>query len=436
MAKTTKTTKDVKAAANNDSKLITQGKLNRFATKFWDRIKTRYDGTFKEVTLTNDKKLKFTKVAGGNTVDINLDDYARLSDKNDFKQDVSADNVAITNNSHIGSGISFASQNRSLGFRQLTTNSFVDGYIDHIRVYMESNVAINAASTWKVWAIKKGATDKNGDIVNEVIHNQATFNVNSITGDSAGDKFVKIPINKIFENDIYFIVQCTTHNLKVVSNIEQRYTNDVVNMNQSQPPMQQGEAINWANGVNATENTAIMYLYGRESIGSLSLKLKQIQADSSLYVKHTETTNTGGTIDKANMVVKLDSNGKLDKNMLPSIAINDYFEIDQFTDDALRDKVYENGDVAIVTGTGKKYLCIKKRNGANSTEDFIELNSKDGSVVSVNGKNGEVNLELEATTNELKLKIKSGSETTNIAETSVAIITDGDIDAIINGLQD
>ena len=52
-----------------------------------------------------------------------------------------------------------------------------------------------------------------------------------------------------------------------------------------------------------------------------------------------------------------------------------------------------------------------------------------------NEKTGAVNLELEATADKLKLKIRSGSDTTNIAETSVPIVTEGDIDSIINGLQ-
>ena len=73
--------------------------------------------------------------------------------------------------------------------------------------------------------------------------------------------------------------------------------------------------------------------------------------------------------------------------------------------------------------------------------DLVELllgsgGSSPGSVVSVNGKTGEVNLELEATDDKLKLKIRSGSDTTTIAETSVDIVTDDEIDAIIDGLQD
>ena len=69
MAKTKRTVEEAEvvaaAAASNDSKLITRGSLNHFATKFWDKIKTRYDGTFKSARLTEsdsaDKKLIFTK---------------------------------------------------------------------------------------------------------------------------------------------------------------------------------------------------------------------------------------------------------------------------------------------------------------------------------------------------------------------------------------
>lgn len=439
MAKTKRTVEEAEVAAaataNSDSKLITQGKLNRFATKFWTKIKEKYNVSFKGVTLTDDKKLKFTKIEGTDTVDIDLVEYARLKDKNEFKQDVSADNVAILGNRHIGTSLGSASQDRSLGFRQLTTNSFSDGYVDHIRIYMPSNINTGTNSTWFVWAIKKGENNKNGDRVAKVICNNQTFTVDTVNENSVEKKFVKIPVNQSFENDVYFIVRCTTHSVGVISGIKSEYEEDVVNMNSGQPPMNQDELINWNTGVNSKNNTALMYLFGRESIGTLSLKLNKLNSDSGLYVKHSETTNAGGETN-ADKVVRLDNSGKLNKNMLPSIAINDYFPIEQFTNDALNGKVYENGDVAVVRSTGKKYLCINKVEGqANSTTDFIELNSKDGSVVSVNGKTGEVKLELEATTDKLKLKIKSGSETTDIVETAVDIVTEGDIDSIINGLQ-
>lgn len=457
MAKTKRTAKEVEAAvestveaavestaaaASSASKLITQGGLNHFATRFWDKIKTRYDGTFKKAILTEDKELIFTKT-DDSTQKLDLREYARLKDRNEFKQDVSADNVAILSNRHIGTSIGSDSKNRSLGFRQLTTNSFSDRYIDHIRVYVSDTDNTSTSSRWFVWAIKKGANGKEGDTVAKVICNDQTFTVSTVTENSVEKKFVKIPVNQSFENDVYFIVRCATHKLEVVSEIDNKYREDVVNMNGGQPPLVQDQLINWDAGVNSKNNTALMYLFGRESIGTLSLKLNKLNSDSGLYVKQEETTKTGGTENEANKVVRLGDNGKLNENMLPSIAINEYFKIDQFTHeklDAIKEQ-FENGDVVVVIGEGvdkgKRFLCVDKQNNlGNLVDGFVELNSKDGIVKSVNGKIGEVNLELEATANELKLKIKSGNETTDIVETSVDIITNNEIDSIINNLRD
>lgn len=427
------------AAANSDSKLITRGSLNRFATGFWTKIKGRYDETFKDARLTDDKKLTFTRASGTNPLEINLKDYARLQDRNAFKQDVSADNVAISSNRHIGEPSSNTSNNRSLGFRGLTSDSFVDGYVSELVILVDSNAAAESLTTWNVWAIKKGGT-KEEDAVKKLIlqngRNDIRVKVQSFNDNGTTRKCVIIPINEEFDEEVYFIVRSQNTKCNVCGNIDTKYLPDVINMNSGQPPMVQGELINWNNGSNETGNTAIMYLIGRESIGSLYNKIKSLEKDSGLYVKHTETTDAGGTTN-AGRVVKLDNDGKLNKDMLPSIAINKYFEIAEFTNTGLRDKVYENGDVAVVSNTGKKYLCINKVEGQeNSTTDFIELNSKDGSVVSVNGKSGEVKLELEATTDKLKLKIKSGSETTGIVETAVDIVTNEDIDSIISGLRD
>lgn len=433
MAKTKRTAEDVKAAASNDSKLITQSKLSHFATGFWTKIKTRYDGTFKDARLTDDKKLIFTKVSETNPLEINLKDYARLTDKNNFKQDVSADNVVILSNRQIGDPNSNTSENRSLGFRGLTNNSFVDGYVSELVILVDSDASVGSQTTWNVWAIKKGET-RDRDTVKKLIQqngsNDIRVNVQSFNDNDTTRKYVIIPINEGFTEEVYFIIRSQYTRCNVRTNIDSKYHPDVVNMSRDQPPMNQGGLINW--GSNSTNNTAIMYLRGRESIGSLSEKLNKLNSDSGLYVKQNEVSTT----TSPNKVVRLDDNGKLDKNMLPSIAINSYFPITEFTDNGLRNIVYENGDVVVVSSTGKKYLCINKVEGqANSTTNFIELNSKDGSVVSVNGKSGEVNLELEATADKLKLKIRSGSDTTNIVETSVPIVTDADIDSIIDGLQ-
>ena len=409
------------------SKLINQSRLQKFAEGLWTKIKDRYDDAFVGATLTAaEKKIKFTKKKGGPTVDVDLADYARLQDRNEFKQDVSADNVAIIDNRNIGTDFGADSKDRSLGFRRLTTDSFSDGYIDHIRINIpNSSTNTNAGTTsrWFVWAVKQGANGKNGDTVTKVVCNNSVINVDTVNE----KKFVKIPVEYSFENGTYFIVRCTTHQLEVVNRVSSEYSEDVVNMNNTQPPMEPGAVINWASGDNITRsNTVVMQLFGRESIGSLSLKLKQTQADSSKYVLKSETTTTS----EADKVVRLDNNGKLHKDMLPSIAVNDYFPVDTFTDAQLGALKYENGDVVFDRATQKRYLCINKGT-TNSTTEFVELNSRDGVVQSVNGKVGAITLELQATSDKVKLNIGNGTDTT---ETAIPVISDDEITEILSRL--
>ena len=446
MAKTKRTVEEVEvAAASNDSKLITQSKLSHFATGFWTKIKKRYDGTFKDASISDSngsvKKLTFTKT-DDNIHDVDLSDYVRLQDRNAFKQDVSADNVALSSNRHIGNPTLNTSNNRSLGFRGLTSASFVDGYVSELVILVDSEAAAESLTTWKVWAITKGKT-KEGDAVKKLIQqngsNDIQTKVLSFDDNGTTRKCVIIPINEEFNEEVYFIVRSQNTKCNVCGNIDPKYQSDVINMNSGQPPTTPGELINWNNGSNETGNTAIMYLIGRESIGSLYNKIKSLEKDSGLYVKHTETTDTGGTTN-AGRVVKLDNDGKLNKNMLPSIAINEYFPINDFTEEILRDTRYENGDIVVVTNNsssnyGKKYLCINKDDNAttNLKSAFIELNSKDGSVVSVNEKTGAIVLNLAATEDSLKLTIGNGTDPA--VEKIVPIITEGEIDSIIEGLR-
>lgn len=441
MGKTKRTVEDVNlAAASNDSKLITQSGLNHFATKFWDKIKNKYDRTFKEVSLSagtsSDKKLTFTRV-NGTPEEIDLRDYARLQDRNAFKQDVSVDDAETKNNLSIGQRINTVDPSlRSFGARNLSSGLFTDRYVSKLRVYLdsasrESQVAIH------VWAIKKGATKRD-----DITARTKMYNGERITVDSGNNKkWIDIPINEAFTDDTYFIFRTgASVNVEAISNIATANADHVINLGVDTPPNEADRPLIWTGEI--TDKTAHVEIFGRIGIVDLNKKIEKVSADSSLYVKQEETTKTGGTEDKANMVVRLGDNGRLDKNMLPSIAINEYFPINDFTEDILRQTRYENGDIVVVTNNsssnyGKKYLCINKDDNAttNLKSAFIELNSKDGSVVSVNEKTGAVNLTLEATADELKLKITGGGGTTDTVETSVPIITNNEIDSIIDGLQ-
>ena len=413
-------------------KLINKTRFTRFANDLWDKIKRKYDVAFKEATISAsdsaDKKITLTRVSG-TTVDVNLQDYARLQDRNEFKKDVSVDNVGVVNNSHIGTTTSVTSIRRGLGFRQLTTSAFVDGHVDHIKIYLGDSATGNA--TFKVWAITKGATNRDKDRVNAVAFS-GDLSIETVQENGQAKKIVNIPINKSYATETYFIVRSTTNDLLVVDGISQKYRNDSVNLGDTnQPPDTPGSPINWDTNAEGA-NTAIMYLYGRESIGSLAEKLKQTQADGSLYVLKSETTAQGGQAN-AGKVAKLDQAGKLDANMLPAIAINEFISVSAtaWDEGALNGKEYQNGDVIFHEATQKRYLCVDRTKDFNNGR-FVELNSKDGVVSTVNDKTGAVVLNLESTENLLKLKIGNGSGTD--VEKSVDIISDAEIEAIINGL--
>lgn len=421
------------------SKLINKTRLEQFARDLWAKIKGKYDEALNGATLSEgtspDKKITFTRISGENSFDVNLKDYTRLQDRNEFKEDVSADNVAVIDNSNIGRTSTVTSQNRGLGYRRLTTKAFKDGYVNHIKVYMDNNLQADTATTWKVWAITKGATNNSEDRVKEVLHTAKNINVESVTENGQERKVVNIPVKKAYSEETYFIIKCTTHDMLVATGIKQEYESDVVNLTVNQPPDTAGSEIDWRS--NAIGNTAIMYLYGRESIGSLSAKLDKISSDSSTYVKHSECTDGTGSETKAGKVVKLGADGKLHDSLMPKIALNEYYEVAEFTHTALGGITYENGDVVVVNrvgnpNNGKRYLCIKKDKNQNDlTEGFVELNSKDGVVTSVNGLRGEVNLALAHEVEKIKLNIRSG----NTVETSeIPVISNDEIDAIIRSL--
>lgn len=410
------------------SNLINKTRLQKFAEGFWDKVKRRYDDAFVNAELTAaEKKIKFTKKKGGATVDVDLTDYARLQDRNKFKQDVSVDKAGTANNLHIGTLDGNQSRNRILGYRGLTSASFVDNYVSELIVYAKSDLAENTQTNWHVWAIKKGAT-KEQDTVKATFHRN-NVQVQPITINGQAEKCVRFTINQEFSEEVYFMARCTSHEVKTClpSDIHKP---DVVNM--SAPPSNTvGETFPWT--TNEPNNTAIMHLVGRESISSLAEKLRNTQSDSSKYVLKTDTTATGGSNQYAGKVVKLDGQGKLSESMLPAIAINEFFSVtaDTWNETALNNITYQNGDVIFHTNTQKRYLCVDKTKPfANGR--FVELNSKDGVVQSVNGKVGAVELQLQATSDKVKLNITSAGST---ATTEVDIISDTEITEILNALQ-
>lgn len=370
--------------------IVKHDQLKDIAGDLWTKAKKRditaltYEADTKTIKGTNDSDQNFS-------VSVALSNLASLDERAEFKKDVSVDKAGATNNLHIGRANGDQSKNRILGYRGLTSASFVDGYVSELIVYAQSDLEVNTSTNWNVWAIKKGER-KELDTVQATYHNNSV-QIESITINGQAEKCVRFTINQAFSEEVYFMARCVSHKVKTC-NPEGTYIQDVVNL--SAPPGNTvGATFPW--NTNETNNTAIMHLVGRESISSLAEKLRKTQADGSNYVLQSETTTTSA----ADKVVRLGRDGKINSNMLPSIAINEYFPANDFTDAALANLTYQNGDVVVVTKNGKtrRYLCVNKTNGANSTNDFVPLNDKDGIVFSVNeqtpGTDGNVTVRAE-----------------------------------------
>lgn len=370
------------------SKLINKTRLQEFATGLWTRIKDRYDGTFKGVTL-DDRTLKFTKADGTTqTVDVELTNFAKYNEQTNFDGDVTVNDAELKNNLSVGtkSGTVNPSQ-RSLGARNLSSGLFTDGYVSKFRVYLESNSSQQQVAV-HVWAIKKGTSKNNDRTARNKVHDGTQINVDS----GNNKKWIDIPINDTFANDTYFIFRTgSSVNVEAISNVSGSNTEHVVNLVDTTPPSTADQALTWTG--ERTDITAYIEIFGRLGIKGLNEKLNQVEADGSQYVKVADTTDGAGAGSHSGKVLKLGDDGKIKKEVLPAIALNEFITIDSqdFNENALTGHKYQNGDVIFNSRTHKRYLCIDSDNDTFANR-FIELNDKNGVVTSINSETGDVNL--------------------------------------------
>lgn len=407
------------------SKLINKTRLQKFAEGFWTKIKDRYDDAFVGATLTAaEKKIKFTKKKGGPTVDVDLVDYARLQDRNEFKQDVSVDDAKVVSNANVGTiNGPVTAGNRTTGYRGLTSGVFTDGYVKLLRIHLPKNAGDNVRA--HVWAIKKGTSKTEDKFVKKIVQ--------AVTVQTAEtNKYIDVDIDSTFAEETFFVLRTEGAEIQGLNNIKPEFTKDIINVNEYFSPSSTTENINWDTYAPRTDLVGHMELHGRTGIVDISKRLEEIGLASGNYVKYSETTATGGSNQYAGKVVKLDEQGKLSESMLPAIALNEFFSVTAATwnEAALSGTTYQNGDIIYHTNTQKRYLCINKNETFENR--FVELNSKDGVVQSVNGKVGAVELQLQATNDKVKLNITSAGST---ATTEVDIISDTEITAILDALQ-
>lgn len=408
------------------SKLINKTRLTKFANDLWTKIKGRYDVAFKNATISpgtgDEKHITFERISGQDPLQVSLADYARLQDRNEFKKDVSVDDADFYNNATLGNITGTINPaRRTLGARNLTSKMFTDGFVSTLRIHLDNSHTGNSFSV-HLWEIKKGE-NKEADRTISKLKSGESFTVTQ-----AGDKkYVDIAINKKYADDTYFLFRSgDSAEVKAIRNIPSDKANDVMNLVDTTPPTEADRPLDLNSQIQDT--TAYVEIFGRIGIKDLNSKINQLQADGSKYVLQSETTTTS----EANKVVRLGGDGKINANMMPSIAIGEYFEISEFTDDALRGlNHYENGDTVVVTsGTdkGARYLCINKSATGALTDAFIKLNDKNGLVTSVNDATGAVTLKIEATTDKLQFKVN------DIMKSEVEIISDTEITEILNRL--
>ena len=156
------------------------------------------------------------------------------------------------------------------------------------------------------------------------------------------------------------------------------------------------------------------------------------------YASNTEEVIVSiDSVTGAGTVAKLDSgtgvgqvpvigsDGKLNTSIIPQIAITDVHTVT--SESAMLSLTAESGDIAVRTDIDKTFIL--KQSPASTLENWVELKTPTGAVISVNGKTGAVVL----TTDDISEgTIKFYDDTkattnfnTNIAKTSSISLEDG-----------
>ena len=329
--------------------IVKQEQLHEIAGDLWTKAKKRdiaaisYEASTKKIKATNSQTPALE-------LEAELTNLVSIDERAKFKQDVSVDKAGSTNNLHIGTLNGAANLNRYSGCRGTTSKSFVDGYVSHLLVLVDTDLNVNEQTSWKVRAIKKGAT-KNDDVVLKAYHTsgdvQAT--VEECTMNNITAKCAKIIINEEFPDEVYFIVQCVGKKVRVITNIPAGHTNDVVNLSKA-PPTTQNSPIEW-NGYNAPDNMLALYLVGRESISSLAEKLRKTQADGIVTKVNNIAPGTDGNVvvNADNIKYNADTNAKTVKAVLDEKVSN-----------------------IVLKANDKKKLQITKADRQNSDVDLTE----------------------------------------------------------------
>lgn len=406
------------------SKLVNKSRLESHTQKLWDRIKNQLtNGTYKNAELSADgNTLTLTKNDNTTTV-IDLSNFAKtniannFTENNTFKDVLINEAITVDNSNFSTTDGGYDPAMRSMGVRNLSSGLFGEGYVNKLRIFTTGNTTIPVANV-NIWSVTKGTT-KNNDMVAEQIITDQTYQVQTVGNQS----FIEIEINRAFPQDTYFIVRTNSpNNFKSLTGIGQELVKDVVNFTNA-PTLGQALPLdtvepNWGGH---------MSIIGKVSVKEIINYILNLSNSMDNYVLKSELTDQGGATN-AGKPVKLDVDGKLNENMMPSIAINEVFNVQDFNNASLAGITYQAGDIVIETSSTDRYYCFKVET-TDRVSGFIKLNDKTGTVTSVNGETGAVELALDATNDKISLNVNG------LEKSSIDIISEQEIIAIIDALQ-
>lgn len=328
--------------------IVKHDQLEDIAGDLWTKAKARdiealtYTPTTKTITGTNSSNNALS-------IPVKLTNLVAIDERAKFTKDVSVNDAGAATNINIGTVDSDQSQDRIVGYRGLTSKKFVDGYVEKLVVHTKTDLPDNTDTTWKVWAVKKGA-NQSGDRILKAYHSTGTITAQSKTLSVNGvdRKCVEIQIGEEFEEEVYFLVKCTSHKMQVVINIESEFTQDVVNISE-EPNTAPNSTIRF--DTNSTNNTAIIHLVGRESITSLAEKLRKTQAGGIVTKVNNIAPGADGNVvvNADNIKYNADTNAKTVKAVLDEKVSN-----------------------IVLKANDKKKLQITKADGQNSDVDLTE----------------------------------------------------------------
>ena len=144
-------------------------------------------------------------------------------------------------------------------------------------------------------------------------------------------------------------------------------------------------------GVTYEYDEGMLYITETEEkpvVNSINGKTGDIQFGSTDLTDSDTLLRISDIGTSAGKIPVLSSNGKLDENLLPAVALTDIYEAD--SEETMLALDAQRGDVCIRTDVNKTFVL--RGTPASALSNWIELRTPTGTVLSVNGKTGAVEL--------------------------------------------